>query len=217
MLKHQVYVIIVAIMIIPGSGVAAAQWSSSGSDIYNTNSGNVGIGTSSPAAKLTVHGSFRIESETSANETVLLGYNSSGDYSFVSSWDWGSSAPRDLILNGNGGNVGVGTLNPSHTLSVNGTIRAKEITVNTGWSDFVFEDDYRLMALEEVEQYIHKHGHLPGIPSASEVDNNGVSLGDISAKLLQKIEEMTLHIIQQEKELRRLNAALQEVQSEARY
>lgn len=104
------------------------------------------------------------------------------------------------------GNVGIGTTSPTQKLSVNGTIRAKEVIVDTGWSDYVFAPDYRLASLSEVEQHIKTEGHLPGIPSASDVAEHGVTVGEMQAKLLAKIEELTLHQIEQEKALERLNA-----------
>lgn len=102
------------------------------------------------------------------------------------------------------GNVGVGTTTPLHKLAVNGAIRAKEVIVDTGWSDYVFADDYRLAPLAEVEAHIKSEKHLPGIPSAKDVAEQGVSLGEMQAKLLAKIEELTLHQIALEKRLRQL-------------
>ncbi|HEY8993105.1 MAG TPA: hypothetical protein VIM71_00340, partial [Lacunisphaera sp.] len=83
---------------------------------------------------------------------------------------------------------------------------AKEVIVDTGWADFVFEDDYHLAPLAEVESHIKAKKHLPGIPSAAEVAEHGVSMGDMQAKLLSKVEELTLHLIRMEKE----NASLRE-------
>jgi hypothetical protein len=98
------------------------------------------------------------------------------------------------------GNVGIGTTNPTEKLSVNGNIRAREIRVETGnWPDYVFSNDYSLPDLKEVEKYISRNGHLEGIPSAAQVERNGVELGDLNKKLLQKIEELTLHMIILEK------------------
>ncbi len=100
-----------------------------------------------------------------------------------------------------GGNVGIGTTTPTEKLAVNGRIRAKEVIVETNWSDFVFDPGYRLAPLSEVERQIRVERHLPGIPSAQDVGQGGVSLGEMQARLLQKIEELTLHAIEQQKQL----------------
>ncbi|MDN5215689.1 hypothetical protein QQ020_26665 [Fulvivirgaceae bacterium BMA12] len=113
-------------------------------------------------------------------------------------------AGTKMILNKNG-NLGIGTMNPgAFKLAVNGNIRAKEVKIETGWFDFVFEDDYDLRTLAEVEEFIKVNKHLPEIPSAKEVEENGVNLGEMEGKLLQKIEELTLYIIDQQKEIKTL-------------
>jgi hypothetical protein len=117
----------------------------------------------------------------------------------------------------NSGNVGIGTTTPTHKLSVKGTIRAQEIIVdNTNWADYVFEEDYRLAPLAEVEQHIKATKHLPGIPSAAEVAEHGVSMGDMQAKLLSKVEELTLHLIAQEKELAALRSEVAQLKASAK-
>lgn len=93
--------------------------------------------------------------------------------------------------------LGINTTNlESYELAINGEVKAKEINVKTDWSDFVFEKDYYLRSLNEVEDFINKNGHLPDIPSAAEVEQNGVNIGEMDSKLLQKIEELTLYILQ---------------------
>ncbi len=111
------------------------------------------------------------------------------------------------------GNVGIGTTTPSEKLAVNGRIRAKEVIVETNWSDFVFDPGYRLAPLSEVERHIKAHGTLPGVPSEAEVAKEGVSVGDMQARLLQKVEELTLHAIEQEKEIAALRRQVKELQS----
>ncbi len=103
------------------------------------------------------------------------------------------------------GNVGIGTPFARNKLEVNGTIRSKEVKVEASpWPDFVFEKVYQLPTLEEVGTHIKEKGHLKDIPSALEVAKNGINLGEMDAKLLQKIEELTLYTIQQHKEITRL-------------
>ena len=85
-------------------------------------------------------------------------------------------------------------------VSVNGNIHTQEVKVDlNGWADFVFEKSYELPTLEEVERYIARNKHLPEIPSEAEVTENGIKLGEMNAKLLQKIEELTLYLIEQNK------------------
>lgn len=102
-------------------------------------------------------------------------------------------------------NFGIGTDNPTCKLDVRGTLRANEIYVNqvTG-ADFVFDETYQLRSLSEVQAYIQQNHHLPEIPSASEMKENGVNMNELQIQLLQKIEELTLYIIQQELRLKEL-------------
>jgi hypothetical protein len=109
-----------------------------------------------------------------------------------------------MIIRENG-NVGIGTDDPgNYRLAVNGHIRTKEITVESDWSDFVFEDDYELMPLDRLEQHIKVNKSLPGIPTEEEVLKGGVKVGEIQAKLLEKVEELTLYVIELKKENEKL-------------
>jgi hypothetical protein len=131
---------------------------------------------------------------TTPESTVYTDLNSN-----LSTVNW---TTKDLFVNGT---AGIGTSpDPAYKLAVNGNIRAKEIIVETGWADFVFEKDYHLPSLSEVEMHILENGHLKDIPSAKTVEKEGVNIGNISAKLLQKIEELTLYSIEMEKRIRNL-------------
>ncbi len=141
--------------------------------------------------------------------TPIADVNLHEDVPYKGEWYFSSG---DFIVSN--GNVGIGTINPgSWKLAVNGQIRAKEIKVETEWSDFVFEKDYNLPSLKEVEIHIKEKGHLKDIPSAKEVTKNGIFLGEMDAKLLQKIEELTLYTIAQEKKIRKLEKENQEIKS----
>lgn len=107
------------------------------------------------------------------------------------------------------GMVGIGTSNPTRPLEVNGAIRAKEIIVESGWADFVFDSDFKLRPLAEVESHIKTYRRLPDIPSETEVKENGIGLSEMNTKLLQKVEELTLYVIQQQKELMQMKKELE--------
>ncbi|EIP98842.1 hypothetical protein OpiT1DRAFT_03312 [Opitutaceae bacterium TAV1] len=191
----------------------------------------VGIKVSSPAYPLDVNGRVSV-----GGPDLILGKRDGRNQGQKQSnralvhLDWGSVTDC-LLLNYDGdfeggvivagpqmivhGQVSIGsTVPPTHTLTVNGPIRAKEIIVDTGWADYVFADDYRLAPLSEVEAHIKEHKHLPGVPSASTVSTGGVSLGEMQATLLAKIEELTLHLIAQDRKLAEQSARLERLEAE---
>lgn len=103
------------------------------------------------------------------------------------------------------GSVGIGTTSPDEALTVKGKVHTEEVRVDLSVPapDYVFKDDYQLLSLSEIQDHINTHGHLPNIPSAKEMETDGVELGRMEMKLLEKIEELTLYILAQEK---RINA-----------
>src|SRR5690554_1894243 len=104
-------------------------------------------------------------------------------------------------------NVGIGNKNPLYKLDVAGTIRSTEILVEAQSADFVFEDSYNLRELNEVAEFIRNNRHLPDIPSAAAMEENGVNLAEMNKLLLQKIEELTLYLIRQQAEIDELKTA----------
>lgn len=199
------------------SAIWLPQNAAAGSIYYN--GGNVGIGTQSPGGKLQVSGGRSVFTANSepyaaavgydaaqyATDAFFLGVTTNGGVPYAGKFQLSNAGGTPLFNVAFSGNVGIGTTNPQHLLSVNGTIGTKEVVVtNTGWSDYVFRPNYRLQPLSEVKSYIQANHHLPDIPSESEVKEKGVSLGDMQSKLLAKIEELTLHMIQAEERNSRL-------------
>ncbi|MCT1526910.1 tail fiber protein [Sphingobacterium hotanense] len=109
------------------------------------------------------------------------------------------------------GKVGIRTDQPGdYDLAVKGRIRTQEVRVEaTNWPDYVFNPNYKLLSLEETRKYINTHGHLPGIPDLRAVNEQGISLGEMNRVLLEKIEELTLHLIQKEDDITQLKRELE--------
>ncbi len=186
-------------------------------------SGNVGIGTTDPVYKLDVSGD--IQANSGWVRVVGAGglyFESYGGGFHMSDGSWIRTYGNKNFYHNTGimrtdgelrvgpggnrlrvasnGNVGIGTTDPGvYKLAVNGNVRAKKVVVESGWSDFVFEPGYELPTLSEVEAHIAAKGHLQDIPSAAEVAEHGISLGEMDAKLLQKIEELMLYTIAQQR------------------
>ncbi len=187
----------------------------SSSKFVMDNNGNVGVGVTNPLAKLSVDGFIKIEGAD--GRLMLQNPGATGSIYLRNS---GTSSQRkfEILYGGttqyvmdNNGNVGIGTTNPLSKLAVNGNIRATEVKVLTDISvpDYVFEPDYELRTLKETKEYIIENKHLPEIPSASEIGENGIDLGDMNMKLLKKIEELTLYQIEL---LERLEKAEEKIQ-----
>lgn len=126
-----------------------------------------------------------------------------------------------FMISGQSGFVGIGTVSPDAMLTVAGNIHSREIkvAVNAG-ADFVFKDDYTLQSLEEIEDFVKKNSHLPNIASADQMKSDGINLGDMNIKLLQKVEELTLYLIEQNKkvlkqasQIRRLTEEVMEIKN----
>ncbi|MCG8307373.1 MAG: hypothetical protein MI975_08270 [Cytophagales bacterium] len=200
--------------------------------------GNVGIGTTNPEVKLHLSGALALRSGTVSNSSTgdILGINRLvfGDLNahyvnYGRIWSSGSQLYIQGGLNGisinntsnvssikvlNTGNVGIGNTNPTEKLVVDGKILAEEVKVqNVPASDYVFEPDYNLKPIEEVETFIKENKHLPDIPSAEEFKENGVGLGEMDDMLLRKVEELTLYVIGLQKELMELKNENKEIKS----
>jgi len=131
------------------------------------------------------------------------------------------SSSKLLMVTGSGshyiqnGNLSIGTTDSKgYRLAVAGNMIAESVKVKLQgvWPDFVFSKSYKLPTLQETEKHVKENGHLPGIPSAAEVQANGIDLGDMNAKLLEKIEELTLHLIEKNKELKSQDARIKKLE-----
>ena len=189
-----------------------------GSRFTITDNGNVGVGTSTPENEegwekvLDVHGNSHAKALVSTNSITtglwshnlgyygalaggMVGTNSNHPFSILTN----KTAKLTILANGD---IGIGTTTPKEKLSVNGKIRAHEIKVETtNWPDYVFEEDYQVGTLEALESYIKTNKHLPEMPSAKEVETNGIALGEMNKLLLKKVEELTLYLIEKDKQI----------------
>ena len=181
-----------------------------------SNDGNVGIGVDSPTSRLSVGGGISVSGsnpinsiygfknaielkgmshasivyEPGSSNELMFGFHSNGNFYWATGPN--SSNPQySMYLDASSGNLGL-----------RGKLTANEVNVKVGgWADYMFAPDYNLLSLSEVETHIKQTGHLPNMPSAMEVEENGIELGTMNAKLLEKIEELTLHLIALKKEV----------------
>jgi hypothetical protein len=189
--------------------------------------GNVGIGTKTPNSTLTIRSAstgvsinpgaspyfgtlaFNRESGTGAifdpSGKAFQINNGGYDQNLhiqVYNGDGSLVTHNSLVISGTNGNVGIGTANLTDALTVAGKIGAREVKVSTSaGADFVFEPDYKLPQLTELEKFVKANKHLPEIPTAKQMVENGVNLGELNIKLLQKVEELTLHLIEKDKQI----------------
>nr|WP_315424183.1 tail fiber protein [uncultured Pedobacter sp.] len=143
---------------------------------------------------------------------AIMSYIDISSYSTIPDMDqnivFGTAGEEKMRIHKNG-NIGIGTATPNEKLTVNGKIRAREIKVEaTNWPDYVFEKNYQIASLGELEKYIKTNKHLPEMPGAKEVESNGVELGNLVKKLLKNQEELTLHLIAQEKIIKAMEKKL---------
>lgn len=143
------------------------------------------------------YGKWGIEYVSSAEEGYGL--------NFWKPWFVGQGGGNHYLFLADNGNVGIGTKAPEAKLDVVGGIHAHSIRISTGrgeWPDYVFSENYELMSLKELDAYVNANKHLPGVPSACEMEEQGdVDLGEMNAILLEKVEELTRYVIDLQKQI----------------
>lgn len=163
--------------------------------------GNVGIGTVNPTTKLHVNGKSKIDGP------LIVEHQTNLDWQYAMSVWVDNNKTKAFTVNT--------TANENlFTIWGNGNVNAKNVfaeqvqvrldALGIYWPDYVFSNDYELMTLGELENYLQANHHLPEVPSANEIDSNGINLGMMNAVLLKKIEELTLYTIKQQKEINQL-------------
>lgn len=189
-----------------------------GIEVTNTNSGNLARSAISLGNGSSGHSTYLLS--TSANYTGISTWQNSGVLgtdsqklnglvlrSATGGIRFQPGGIADKIVFEDNGYVGIGTTSPDEKLTVAGNIHAQEVKVTIGAGtgpDYVFEPDYNLPTLESIETFIKSEKHLPEIPSAYEMEENGVQLGEMNMLLLKKIEELTLYVIEQNKRIEKL-------------
>jgi hypothetical protein len=129
--------------------------------------------------------------------------------------NWGSYFLGSNYMSGDL-RIGTTTAATGYALSVNGKVACEEVLVQdiAAWPDYVFKSDYNLMSLENLEQSIKENGHLPGLPSAQEIETNGLNLGSMQKQVVEKVEELTLYTIEQGKMLQELKKEIDALKAE---
>lgn len=200
--------------------------------------GQVGIGTTSPGGAADAIFSVRMNSATHNSSTIAYLASFNRVNSNTAAWYFGSDITNNAVMAANNANMIFGKdvsgtfseymrintsgnlligktsqINPNYKLDVAGNARINKVVVNTTGADFVFDSTYQLAPLNEVAKYIQQNKHLPGIEPAKQMQEEGLNVGDNQTKLLQKIEELTLYLIAQNKKIEGLEKKIKELTS----
>ena len=193
--------------------------------------GMVGIGTSSPLGALHVHSSeqnnivyITPNNTTGDSSSIFFSENNDatngmywmydGQDNHMELWGFTGGVPRGphLLVDRNSGNMAIGGRNfaDGYKLSIEGKVMCEEIRVSlqSNWPDYVFSKDYNLMPIDDFQLFIEQNGHLPNIPEAKEAETSGIDLGEMQRLLLEKVEELSLYIIEQNERIKNLEEQL---------
>ncbi|MXV14532.1 hypothetical protein [Hufsiella ginkgonis] len=212
-----------------GTGTPSANFQVSGTNPYtgSTSStdyitisgiGNVGLQVRTSGTNPGDYAALRFNAGGTTNLAAIYSEASTGNFIFsqprasgIMGFDLNSARIMTIL---NSGKVGIGTANPDEKLTVNGKVHSTEVIVTAVvGADFVFADDYALKPLAEVEKFVKENKHLPEIAPAAEMRNSGLQLGEMNIRLLQKVEELTLYMIEKDKEIAAQNKKLGDQQA----
>ncbi|HLF63455.1 MAG TPA: hypothetical protein VI603_06875 [Saprospiraceae bacterium] len=182
-------------------------------DLVVTNNGYIGIGTNAPETKLNIIGGTDVGNgsggflQLGANNSINIGF----DNNEIQARNNG--VVTRLHLNNGGGTVQIGNvIAPStYSLAVNGKIICEELKIqdSNDWADYVFADGYSLKSFDDLRNFINTHHHLPNIPDAKTIEINGIEVGEMQKRMMEKIEELTLYMLQLEEKIRLMERTLE--------
>ncbi len=219
-------------------GMGNNSWGIEGTNILigNDTLRDVTIGTINPLGKLHVHDPLRHNSklyispmsdipgdsatlvfagDRNASSGMYFCYNGGGDRLELRGLSAGLPTEPQLLVDRSSGNIAIGnTFATGYKLSVSGKVICTELRVNllNDWPDYVFSGNYKLMPLDELRQFIEFKGHLPNIPAASEMQDSGIDVGEMQRLMMEKIEELSLYILQQQDEIKELRGLISKIQ-----
>jgi hypothetical protein len=187
------------------------------SDLLVAENGYVGVGAGDPAVRL--HVDLGTDVGNASGGYLQLGATNNANIGIDNNEIQGrnNGVVSRLVLNNGGGPVQVGSaISPTgYSLSVNGKVICEELKIqaSSNWPDYVFTDEYKLPSFEDLRQYIQANHHLPNIPSAQQVEQDGMMIGDMQKKMMEKIEELTLYVLQLEEKCTQMKSELEELKS----
>jgi len=204
-----------------GSGTAGSPVDITGKNLTINADGNVGIGLTNPSVKLDVAGSFKAQNANISGavtaSTLDVNHTANGDWGYASHIKVNRDLTKALAVRNTTTNNDVFIVYGNGVLCTKKIFAEKiEVTLSamgSSWYDHVFYPDYNLRSLNELEHFIKQNHHLPEIPSAKEIEENGLDLGAMQGKLLLKIEELTLYTIEQQKLIEDLQKRLSEIEN----
>ncbi|MFI5219303.1 MAG: hypothetical protein ACHQNT_07410 [Bacteroidia bacterium] len=201
-MKTKLIISITAIMIFSTAILSAQSWNLTGNAGTDPNLNFIGT-TDGKALKFKTNNQVRMYIKANGDMGI-------GTQSPLAKFDVNG------VIKGNELRIGTTTSATGYLASIGGKLIAEEVRVDLKavWPDYVFDKNYSLLSLDELEQFIVKHNHLPGIPDAGNIKSSGIMLGEMQTKTMEKVEEVTLYLIQLKNENNLLKAQIADLQNQ---